>query len=74
MFKKELIEYLKKYPVISFTDFKKYGNEVYNKSEYEFEFSENFYSNFIIIGEKHLIYLPNILFLIIKKLLITINI
>ena len=33
MFKNELIEYLKKYPVISFTDFKKYGNEVYNKSE-----------------------------------------
>ena len=36
IFKKELTEYLKIYPVISFNNFKNYGINLYNKSEYEF--------------------------------------
>ena len=34
-FKNQLIAYLKEYPVISFTEFKKYGKDLYNKSIFE---------------------------------------
>ena len=44
-FKNQLMAYLKGYPLISFTEFKKYGKDLYKKSDYEFEYSENFFSN-----------------------------
>ena len=44
-FKNELLNYLKEYPVISYNDFKIYGKDLYNKSEFEFEINNNFYSN-----------------------------
>ena len=50
-FKNQLIAYLKEYQVISFIEFKKYGKDLYNKFEFEFEYSDNFFQ-FILYLEK----------------------
>ena len=39
------MKYWKGYPVISFIEFKKYGKDLYNKTDYEFEYYDNFFSN-----------------------------
>ena len=44
-FRESLKNYLKNYPIVTFSEFKKYGQELYYKKENNFSINNNMYSN-----------------------------